>query len=85
MTLSNVTDERSYNVFGELESYEALTGTTQLYEATYELRPTLFKQALGLLVSATPRVLPGRAVRLVSEGSRCYLDCGTRDRAHLGP
>lgn len=35
-TLSGTTDQRSYSAFGELESYEALSGSEQLYETTYE-------------------------------------------------
>jgi RHS repeat-associated protein len=36
-TLSNVTDKRIFNAFGEMQSYEALSGSTELYDTTYTL------------------------------------------------
>jgi RHS repeat-associated protein len=36
-TLSTVADKRIFNAFGEMQSYEALSGTTRLYNSTYKL------------------------------------------------
>ena len=49
-TLSNVTDKRTFNAFGEMQSYEALSGTTRLYETTYKL------DSLGRIVEKTETI-----------------------------
>jgi RHS repeat-associated protein len=49
-TLSGATDQRSYNAFGETDSYEALFGTTQLYKTSYE------RDSLGRIAEKTETV-----------------------------
>jgi RHS repeat-associated protein len=49
-TLSGTTDQRSYNAFGEPDSYEALSGTTQLYKASYK------RDSLGRITEKTETV-----------------------------
>ena len=49
-TLSGITDQRSYNAFGEPDSYEALSGSTQLYKASYK------RDSLGRIVEKTETV-----------------------------
>jgi RHS repeat-associated protein len=49
-TLSNVTDKRIFNSFGEMQSYEALSGTTRLYESTYK------QDSLGRIVEKTENI-----------------------------
>ena len=49
-TLSNVTDKRTFNAFGEIQSYEALSGTTRLYESTYK------QDSLGRIVEKTENI-----------------------------
>ena len=49
-TLSNVTDTRAFNSFGEMESYEALSGSNRLYQSTYKL------DSLGRIVEKTETI-----------------------------
>ena len=49
-TLSGVTDQRSYNAFGEPESYEALSDSSELYQTTYK------RDSLGRIVEKTESV-----------------------------
>jgi RHS repeat-associated protein len=48
--LSGVTDQSTYNAFGETESYEALSGSSQLYKTTYK------RDSLGRIVEKTETV-----------------------------
>jgi RHS repeat-associated protein len=49
-TLSDTTDQRSYNAFGEPDSYEAFSGTTQQYKASYK------RDSLGRIIEKTETV-----------------------------
>ena len=48
--LSNVTDKRSFNSFGEMQYYEALYGSNRLYESAYNV------DSLGRIVEKTETI-----------------------------